>query len=147
MRLEDFLKQGGTKNAVLAPTKPVSFKGIGLTNNRQQFTFDATAQLVFVDEEETARIRSAARVVHPSAADRDLFNQEVAYRTLAVALRDADDPAVMFAKDHVELRKALIGPEATRLINAYAEFVEKEFNPQPSAEQVAEMAEEAEGNS
>jgi hypothetical protein len=142
MRLDGFLKSAG--RAMLAPTHPVSFTGIGLTKDRQQFKFSARAQLVFVDEEERAAILSEARSIQP---DPELQQLEVAYRTLLVALRDIDDPAVRFADDVTQLRKALVSVEGGRLMREYQDFVKREFPEQPTASDLAEVASEAEGNS
>jgi hypothetical protein len=142
MRLDGFLKSAG--RAMLAPTHPVSFTDIGLTKDRQQFKFSARAQLVFVDEEERAAILSEARSIQP---DPELQQLEVAYRTLLVALRDIDDPAVRFADDVTQLRKALVSVEGGRLMREYQDFVKREFPEQPTASDLAEVASEAEGNS
>jgi hypothetical protein len=142
MRLDGFLKSAG--RAMLAPTQPVSFTGIGLTKDRQQFKFTARAQLVFVDEEERAAILSEARTIQP---DPELQQLEVAYRTLLVALRDIDDPAVRFADDVTQLRKALVSVEGGRLMREYQEFVKREFPEQPTGDDLSEVAAEAEGNS
>ncbi len=138
MRLDDFLKN--VESAHLAPTLPVKFKVIGLTKDRQPVTFDAEAQLVFVDE---LASMTATRAAHEKESSDDLFRTERAYQLLLVALRDKDNPAIQFASNVEQLKKALVGPVAAALMNSYQSFLAKEFPEMPTEQQAAEMEEEA----
>lgn len=139
MRLDDFLKNA--ESAHLAPTKSIAFKAIGMTKDRQPFIFDATAQLVFVDEELRTK---ALREARQEETSEDLIRLSLSYKILLLALRDATDPVVQFANDVTQLKRCLVSPVATRLMGEYSRFLDAEFPDVVDDAQASEVAAEAE---
>lgn len=138
-------KSGG---AFRAPTKPVKFKVLGQNNRGEQIIADAEAVLVLVPEEEreAALIDSekAMRKQFPDGiVSPDRLLDSHAYHTLAIALRDTDDAAALFAPNVPALKGALHKNVARALYEQYLEFCNDEFPEVVDDETFAAMIEDA----
>jgi hypothetical protein len=145
MNLSDFFSTAA--RAVPAPTRAVTFKVIGSGPGSTRIVVDAKAELAFVDEDDRLKaLRSASDYIkktYDGEPDRGRRFDEEIYFVLLLALRDADDINAPFASTALQLRNALVLPEALRLWDAYQRFLREEFPEEISAEEMAELVEEA----
>lgn len=146
MDLADFLSTAS--RAVPAPTRTVKFKLIGSGSDSTRVIVDATAELAFLDDAERLEaLRAAADYVKKTYKGEEpvmsrRYDEEM-YFILRRALRRTDDISEPIARTELELRNALVLPEALRLWDEYQRFVREEFPPDYSEEETRELVEEA----
>lgn len=146
MKLHDFLTAQGRSRP--APTRPVTFKVLGVDQRMQGLVAEAQAELAFVPESvRQEALRDAERVIRETYGEDsipdDRREDERSYHVLHRALRDKDDVRQPFADSVKELKNALVLSEARRLWIAYQQFVEEEFPDIVDAETFERLVEES----
>src|SRR5437660_205856 len=115
MKLHDFLTAQG--RARPAPTRPVTFKVLGVDGQMQSLVAEAAAEIAFVSESLRAEaLREADAAIAKEYGGQpipdDRREDERMYHVLHRALRDRDDVRQPFADGVRELKNALVLPEA-----------------------------------
>jgi len=150
MKLADILTKGLTSSsALLAPTKRVEFRVMGHTKQGERTFLDASAILVFLDDQEReAALREAGKVARLRNGGADPSHGEMVeertYQLLALALRDEDNTAAVFTRDATTLRKALHALEATRVWETYEAFLAEEYPSELDEETWKRLVDDAE---
>lgn len=145
MKLHDFFATAA--RAVPAPTRPVKFRACGHDAHNVRLVADVEAELAFVDEKERSEALAEAHAelakrYHGEIAPDERRADEEAYHTLLRALRE---PGTLepLCRSVIELKTALVLPEALRLWSEYKRFEREEFPPAVDEEEFAALVEEA----
>ena len=155
MKLDSFLT-----SAKPCPVHPVSFKALARNpSDGSRQIADVKAVMVLVDDEErSSGVKDSilylrdkfsvkngkGEVTEYLEVPRDEILHEETLQTLAVALRDADDPSERFCSA-AQLRKAVTTKTLAYLLEEYNRFLTNEFPSRPTAEQMRKLTQEAEG--
>lgn len=151
MKLGDLRTASLSGKALLAPTKRVTFKVLLHTQHGERTTTDASAILVFLDDEERDQALTAAdkavEARYNGNPPRDAREQERQYHVLAAALRDEENTAATFAQDAAELKRALHAIDRDRVYEAYIDFLAEEYPVEIDEATWKALTEEAEKKS
>ena len=148
MQLGNLLDQAKHRPAVV---HPVTFRIALLNAQGRKTNVDAAAVLVHVDEEERMTVMSEAAAAlakeFKGKPITDRMREEWdTYFFLAVALRDKADSAVPFAESGpAQLRLAMVYSVAEDLASQYRAFIEREYHPKPTNEDLDKLKQEATG--
>lgn len=131
MKLGDLIASSMAGKALLAPTKHIKFKVLLHTADGQRTASDASAMLVFLDDNERdqaiAAADKASEARYGGNPPVDAREGERQYYILAAALRDEEDTRVSFAKDVAELKRSLHAIDRARIYEAYIDFLAEEY--------------------
>lgn len=153
MKLGDILRQSGRAQPV--EPHPVEFTAKGQGSNFEIVTARVKAVMICLDEDQrtAARVSALAEVekrFKDKAVPRGIVDDEETYHMLCEALRQPEQEGGIYPKlcsTVLELRTALVFPEAKRLWSEYNTYLAREFPEAPDDETWKQLLEDAKKNS